>query len=1063
VVAEDRPDFASFIIEHQGYSHDARYVTYVGAIANVNLGNYTLTTAGLILTAGQDIRPSADSTTAINIAQADGTDFVTFDTTNKRVGIGTTAPATTLDVNGTITGENITANGDLTIGNSTTEKIDWASGNITYVPIGGDIATYITNATAGDTLILATGTYTITAALTVDKALNIIGQGVGQTTISRATNSGNIFTITSDNVRIAHMSLVHTGAGTNNYGINISGTAGTVFSNVMVNNLNIRLSGAATSNYGILYSDAGGVVRDCVVNVSSSTNAYGIYKPNSASAETSTTLTVYNSDFTVSGVTNALAVYVRDNSATEDSIIYIYNSKLQASGATTSTGLVTEGGDALAYAYYCILNGTTYDVRQISSSVLQLSNCTLINNLTTGTITYDGEIRSEDLWLSDDLTLLSDTGVISLGAASDATIQFDGDSLNIVANAVTATDDLILTARYVGIGTTSPSDILEVTTSTATGKSFTLKGATYAVMEMLNTDANANARNWAILAPYTAYGAFEIRNSNALGGDPLLAGTTRFMIDKDGKVGIGTTSPGYILDIAASLPNLRFAPSSTYAQILSLATSTSTADFYITNSNTGKLYLRTSSVYGNPSIALTIDNTGNVGIGTTAPSNKLDVVGSYLRLGSDSTNEALRTNATQKYALLVGQHYTNAEEPIGYMFSNSDGTNNIVYFGGGLNTVNSATSLRFLTGANNTTLTGTERMRIDSAGLVGIGTTTPSYALDVNGTINTQTGVVRAFGQILFSYAGVGNPVLIGTAQATDTLQLRGGGSTRLTIDTTGNVGIGTTSPTSKLEVSLGGNSLGIDANPGAFGAATAQILLSGGGAVAPWDQIGSILYRARTSDTAGRSSHIFYTGASSTERMRITESGNVGIGTTTPLRRLDINEDTGNCLRLIYNDADGSAANYVDFLVGSTGGLTITSSLNSFTFGNGVADTDTVLNFTGTTNSGVLTWMEDEDQFKFSDRIQTDGGIIGKITTVTDTYIILVSDETIICNKTTDFTVTLPTGVIGQRFNIKNINTGLVTVSLAGDMIDGETSQTLNQWDCMQVQCYAANKWGVI
>jgi hypothetical protein len=60
----------------------------------------TITGVGLKLTAGMDIRPSADSTTAINIAQADGTDFVTFDTTNKRVGIGTT-PATRLHIVGT--------------------------------------------------------------------------------------------------------------------------------------------------------------------------------------------------------------------------------------------------------------------------------------------------------------------------------------------------------------------------------------------------------------------------------------------------------------------------------------------------------------------------------------------------------------------------------------------------------------------------------------------------------------------------------------------------------------------------------------------------------------------------------------------------------------------------------------------------------------------------------------------------------------------------------------------------------------------------------------------------
>jgi hypothetical protein len=56
-----------------------------------NSGNVTLK-------AGADIRPTSNSTTAINIAQADGTDFVTFDTTNKQVGIGTT-PSNPLHIN----------------------------------------------------------------------------------------------------------------------------------------------------------------------------------------------------------------------------------------------------------------------------------------------------------------------------------------------------------------------------------------------------------------------------------------------------------------------------------------------------------------------------------------------------------------------------------------------------------------------------------------------------------------------------------------------------------------------------------------------------------------------------------------------------------------------------------------------------------------------------------------------------------------------------------------------------------------------------------------------------
>lgn len=64
-----------------------------------------------------------------------------------------------------------------------------------------------------------------------------------------------------------------------------------------------------------------------------------------------------------------------------------------------------------------------------------------------------------------------------------------------------------------------------------------------------------------------------------------------------------------------------------------------------------------------------------------------------------------------------------------------------------------------------------------------------------------------------------------------------------------------------------------------------------------------------------------------STEQMRITTAGLVGIATTAPDRALEINSATGINLRLTYNDANGSAANYADFSTSSGGDLTIAPS----------------------------------------------------------------------------------------------------------------------------------------
>ena len=87
--------------------------------------------------------------------------------------------------------------------------------------------------------------------------------------------------------------------------------------------------------------------------------------------------------------------------------------------------------------------------------------------------------------------------------------------------------------------------------------------------------------------------------------------------------------------------------------------------------------------------------------------------------------------------------------------------------------------------------------------------------------------------------------------------------------------------------------------------------------------QIGVVFQGNRTADfqvTLGN-------GSSLLERFRVTSTGNVGIGTTTPDKALEINSATGANMRLTYNDADGSAANYADLSTSSIGGLTITSA----------------------------------------------------------------------------------------------------------------------------------------
>ncbi len=82
------------------------------------------------------------------------------------------------------------------------------------------------------------------------------------------------------------------------------------------------------------------------------------------------------------------------------------------------------------------------------------------------------------------------------------------------------------------------------------------------------------------------------------------------------------------------------------------------------------------------------------------------------------------------------------------------------------------------------------------------------------------------------------------------------------------------------------------------------------------------------TSGTADTNYGLYATvTGGTTNYAAILTGGNVGIGTTAPGRALEVNDASGNNLRLTYNDSDGSPTNYVDLLTTSGGNLTVVPS----------------------------------------------------------------------------------------------------------------------------------------
>ena len=184
---------------------------------------------------------------------------------------------------------------------------------------------------------------------------------------------------------------------------------------------------------------------------------------------------------------------------------------------------------------------------------------------------------------------------------------------------------------------------------------------------------------------------------------------------------------------------------------------------------------------------------------------------------------------------------------------------------------------------------GSERMRIDSSGNVGIGNTTPRTKLDVTGGIYAAAGnQIQITGNP--SSAGlqlIGNDSAasyVGTMSA-QPLIFRTNSAERLRIDSSGNVGIGTSSPLSKLHVN--------------DSASTVRALIQSTAA----NSYPGIRFTndARTYDLQidGTTDALrIYDSTANSERLRINSSGNVGIGTSSPSQKLHVN---GNILGSNY------------------------------------------------------------------------------------------------------------------------------------------------------------------
>jgi hypothetical protein len=287
---------------------------------------------------------------------------------------------------------------------------------------------------------------------------------------------------------------------------------------------------------------------------------------------------------------------------------------------------------------------------------------------------------------------------------------------------------------------------------------------------------------------------------------------------------------------------------------------------------------------------VTVTSSGNVGIGTASPdaSTRLHVVSAGATASSNIQDGVVaafeRSQSTAgAYVAIIGA--TNGNSALFFGDTDDDDVGNITYN-------HTSNFMNFDTA-------GTERMRIDSSGNLGIGTTSPSSRLHISGTGGLQsrientgnTGSDSSRYIIKVGGTSAGDPYIdflvnggseysLGIDNSdSDKFKLSASGALGtgdlVTVTSTGNVGIGTTSPDRNLDVQGTGDTIVSIVSPAAN-----QVALFFGDTDS--DAIGRLAYD--NSDNSMR----FTTNA--TERLRIDSSGRLLVNTTASRAQAGLN-----------------------------------------------------------------------------------------------------------------------------------------------------------------------------
>jgi hypothetical protein len=504
----------------------------------------------------------------------------------------------------------------------------------------------------------------------------------------------------------------------------------------------------------------------------------------------------------------------------------------------------------------------------------------------------DGQVADADI---------SGTAAIATSKLSGGVTSISGHGLGALATLSTVSTSEITdgTIANADISATAAIDSSKIANGSVSSTEFQyLDGVTSSIQTQLDAKASAASPTFtgtissplgSAAAPSYSFTGDSNTGVWSSGADTVsvsTAGSERLRVTSTGNVGIGTTTPNSRLQVGStavsgdqsviiqgtgnfSTPDTVYNSLDFYHQLVS---GNNQATWRIlTRGRQGGSAGGNLEIYGggwnnsstfNGSPFFTLAQSGNVGIGTTAPQAKLDMGGSseQIRLsgGASQTYVSFYNGATRKGYVGTGAGGTD-------MIVNAD-SGNVVLQGGnvGIGTTSPAVNLE-ISGSGS----GLPRLRINATN------TTSDPGLDFRHNSDSTRVILRSNVE-----STTGANLTIWTSPTA------GGPVERVRVDKDGNVGIGTTAPGSPLQVNGMVTVDGSGANTG-----TIASTLNFGGSNSG-EGIGS-----KRSAGGNQFGLDFYT--TSTARMSISPSGNVGIGTTAPSESLEISSPVRASLRL--------------------------------------------------------------------------------------------------------------------------------------------------------------------